>query len=99
MLIIATCFYLASKTEESPVHIKTVVNEMKNLFSTNFPFDSSHISEFEFYLLEAMQFYTIVYHPYNTLTALINALDLDKKQSMIVLQTSRFKFLTQFYCK
>jgi hypothetical protein len=37
-LVIAACCYVAAKAEESPVHIKTVVNEAKALFSREFLF-------------------------------------------------------------
>jgi cyclin C len=86
MLIIAASFYLATKTEESPVHIKTVVNEMKHLFADKFPYFAEDISEYEFYLLEALDFYTIVYHPYDSLTLYCGLLNLEKS----VLQTACF---------
>ncbi|KAI8852758.1 cyclin-like protein, partial [Chytridium lagenaria] len=54
VLIAPTCLYLASKVEECPVHIKTVVSEMKNVVADNggFPHDPAKIAETEFYLLE-----------------------------------------------
>ncbi|KAJ3214204.1 methylglyoxal reductase (NADPH-dependent) gre2 [Dinochytrium kinnereticum] len=70
MLIAATCLYLASKVEECPVHIKNVVAEMKNVMADagGFPHDPSRIAESEFYLLEELSFYTIIYHPYRSLS-------------------------------
>lgn len=32
-IVIAACCYVAAKAEESPVHIKTVVNESRSVFS------------------------------------------------------------------
>lgn len=36
-LVLAACCYVAAKAEESPVHIKTVITEARNVFgeSTN----------------------------------------------------------------
>jgi cyclin C len=84
ILILTTCFYLSSKVEECPVHIKTLVNEMKLLFQ--FPYDATNISECEFYLLQDLEFYTIVHHPYKTLSLLVQKLKLEKS----ILQTSSF---------
>lgn len=55
------------KVEECPIHIKSIVNEMRHLFGANFPYDSVSIAEFEYYLMEDLEFYTIVYHPYRPL--------------------------------
>lgn len=40
-IVIAACCYVAAKAEESPVHIKTVVNESRSVFSSE---NSAHIS-------------------------------------------------------
>jgi cyclin C len=85
LLICATCFFVASKAEECPIHIKTLVNEMKHLYGSQFPFDASFISEFEFYLLQDLDYYTVVYHPYHTLNICIQHLKLGKT----VLQSAR----------
>lgn len=39
-----------------------------------FPYDSSKVAEFEFYLLEELEFYLIVWHPYRSLTQICNEL-------------------------
>ena len=33
-IVIAACCYVAAKAEESPVHIKTVINESRSVFSS-----------------------------------------------------------------
>ncbi|KAJ3268078.1 hypothetical protein HDV01_003487 [Terramyces sp. JEL0728] len=86
LLVISACFYLASKTEECPIHIKSVVNEMNILYRQEYPYDAVILAEFEFLLLEDLEFHTIVYHPYRPLTQIINHLKLDIK----VLQTARY---------
>jgi cyclin C len=89
LLLCATSFYLASKVEECPTHIKTLVNEMKHLYGSNFPYDATNISEFEFYLLQDLDYHTIVYHPYKTLHLFIQHLRLEKT----ILQTARYTCL------
>lgn len=39
-----------------------------------FPYDSFKVAEFEFYLLEELEFYLIVWHPYRSLTQICNEL-------------------------
>ena len=44
-IVIAACVYLAAKAEESPVHIKNVLSEARNVFSRTSYFlvtDASH---------------------------------------------------------
>ncbi|KAG2217473.1 hypothetical protein INT45_010759 [Circinella minor] len=70
ILVLVTCVYLATKIEECPVHIKVVTQEAKHIFQVDyggFPYDSSKVAEFEFYLLEELEFYLIVWHPYRPL--------------------------------
>ncbi|KAG2178671.1 hypothetical protein INT44_001824 [Umbelopsis vinacea] len=70
MLVMATCVYLACKIEECPHHIKMIVQETKHVLQDigGFRYDSSSVAEFEFYLLEELEFYLIVWHPYRSLT-------------------------------
>ncbi|KAI8635949.1 cyclin-like protein [Parasitella parasitica] len=77
ILVLVTCVYLATKIEECPVHIKMVTQEAKTVFQAEFggfPYDSSKVAEFEFYLLEELEFYLIVWHPYRSLTQICNEL-------------------------
>ncbi|KAI9309233.1 cyclin-like protein [Cunninghamella echinulata] len=77
LLVLVTCVYLASKIEECPVHIKMITQEAKVAFQDfhgGFPYDSSKVAEFEFYLLEELEFYLIVWHPYRSLTSICQEL-------------------------
>ena len=87
MLMCAVSYYLACKAEECPTHIKTVVNEMRHLFAALFPYEAKHISEYEFYLLQDLEFYTIVYHPYKTLEMFVQKLGFEK----LVLQGASYQ--------
>lgn len=69
-LLIATAFYLASKTEESPHHIRLVASEARQLWPEHVPSDPSRLGEMEFCLISEMHSQLIVWHPYRTLTAL-----------------------------
>ncbi|KAI8894381.1 g1/s-specific cyclin c [Globomyces pollinis-pini] len=83
LLVCATCLYLACKADECPVHIKSVVNEMKHLHgSSKFPYEANHIAEFEFYLLEDLNFFTVVYHPYRPLKQFLEHLKLDTNKNI-----------------
>ncbi|KAI9485165.1 MAG: cyclin-like protein [Benjaminiella poitrasii] len=77
VLVLVACVYLATKIEECPIHIKMVTQEAKTVFQVEFggfPYDSSKVAEFEFYLLEELEFYLIVWHPYRSLTQICNEL-------------------------
>jgi len=43
-----------------------------------FDYDTSKLAEFEFYLLEELEFYLIVYHPYRDLTLIAKDLKLEE---------------------
>ncbi|KAF9323998.1 hypothetical protein BG006_000946 [Podila minutissima] len=94
-LVAATCIYLACKIEECPQHIKHIITEMKGALASTrhnspylggFDYDTSKLAEFEFYLLEELEFYLIVYHPYRDLTLIAKDLKLEESN----LQTAWF---------
>ncbi|KAI5124300.1 hypothetical protein M0805_008908 [Coniferiporia weirii] len=74
-LVLAACCYVAAKAEESPVHIKTVIMEARNVFSEynirHFPTDNSKLAEMEFYLVDDLECDLVVFHPYRTLMTLV----------------------------
>jgi len=75
-IVLAACCYVASKAEESPIHIKNVVSEARNLFNNEYgvpmvPMDNSKLAEMEFYLMEDLECDLVVYHPYRTLMTLV----------------------------
>lgn len=73
-LILATCVYLACKMEECPQHIRSVVSEAKSLWPDFITHDPTKLGECEFYLIEQLEAYLIVHHPYRSLVQLSKAL-------------------------
>ncbi|KAK9235585.1 cyclin-like protein [Lipomyces kononenkoae] len=73
-LIIATCVYLACKMEECPQHIRSVVSEAKSLWPDFITHDPTKLAECEFYLIEELDSFLIVHHPYRSLIQISNAL-------------------------
>ncbi|GAA94816.1 hypothetical protein E5Q_01470 [Mixia osmundae IAM 14324] len=73
-LVAATCLYVATKAEETPVHIKAIVAEGRATCTEcgmpPFSSDTTKVAEMEFYLLEELEFHLIVYHPYQSLVKL-----------------------------
>ncbi|KAG8905135.1 RNA polymerase II holoenzyme cyclin-like subunit [Tulasnella sp. 403] len=76
--VAAACCYVAAKAEETPIYLKTVVQDARSIFSSygvkNFPTDNSKLAEMEFYLLEDLEFHLIVFHPYRSLATLCGRL-------------------------
>lgn len=75
-LLTATVFYLASKTEESPHHIRLVASEARQAWPDFVPGDVSRLGEMEFCLISDMRSQLIVWHPYRTLMELKENQDL-----------------------
>jgi cyclin-C len=75
-LFVATAFYLASKTEESPHHIRLVAAEARQSWPEFVPGDVSRLGEMEFCLISEMRSQLIVWHPYRSLIALKENQDL-----------------------
>ena len=75
-LLVATAFYLASKTEESPHHIRLVASEARQAWQEYVPTDVSRLGEMEFCLISEMRSQMIVWHPYRTLIELKDNPDL-----------------------
>ena len=69
-LLVATAFYLASKTEESPHHIRMVAAEARNAWPEYVSGDVSRIGEMEFSLISEMRSQLTIWHPYRTLITL-----------------------------
>ncbi|EFP82672.2 uncharacterized protein PGTG_08868 [Puccinia graminis f. sp. tritici CRL 75-36-700-3] len=71
-LVAAAAVYVATKVEEAPSHIKTVLEAARSVFSDYpalgpFPNDATVLAEMEFYLIEDLDFHLIVWHPYRDL--------------------------------
>ena len=69
-LLLTTAFYLASKTEESPHHIRFVFGEARQFWPEFVPGDVSRIGEMEFSLISEMRSQLIIWHPYRSLMEL-----------------------------
>jgi cyclin-C len=65
--LVSTAFYLASKTEESPHHIRAVTVEARSLWPDFIPGDVARIGEMEFSLISELRSQLIIWHPYRTL--------------------------------
>lgn len=71
-LVAAAAVYLATKVEEAPSHIKSVLEAARSVFSDYsalgpFPNDATVLAEMEFYLIEDLDFHLMVWHPYRDL--------------------------------
>lgn len=71
-LVAPTCLYLASKAEESTVQARLLVFYIKKLHSDEkYRFEIKEILEMEMKILEALNYYLVVYHPYRALSQLL----------------------------
>lgn len=69
-LLVTTCLYVACKIEECPQHIRVITSEARNLWPEYIPQDITKVAEFEFYLIEEMDLYLVIHHPYKSLLQL-----------------------------
>ncbi|KAL6845917.1 hypothetical protein ACP4OV_023365 [Aristida adscensionis] len=75
-LVAPTCLYLASKVEESTVQARLLVFYIKKMcgqcgIDDKYRFEIKDILEMEMKLLEALDYYLVVYHPYRPLLQLL----------------------------
>ncbi|KAK5784151.1 cyclin-C1-2 isoform X3 [Gossypium raimondii] len=71
-LVAPTCLYLASKAEESTVQARLLVFYIKKLSSDEkYRYEIKDILEMEMKILEALNYYLVVFHPYRTLSPLL----------------------------
>ncbi|KAI5961643.1 SSN8 [Candida pseudojiufengensis] len=69
-LLITTCLYVSCKIEECPQHIRLIISEARNIWPEYIPHDTTKLAEFEFYLIEEMDLYLFLHHPYKSLIQL-----------------------------
>ncbi|KAL9228348.1 hypothetical protein vseg_003939 [Gypsophila vaccaria] len=69
-LLAPTCLYLAAKAEESTVQARLLVFYIKKMYPEDirYRFEIKDILEMEMKILEALNYYLIVFHPYRSLT-------------------------------
>ncbi|CAI9770659.1 unnamed protein product [Fraxinus pennsylvanica] len=71
-LVAPSCLYLASKAEESTVQARLLVFYIKKLYSDEkYRFEIKEILEMEMKILEALNYYLVVFHPYRALSELL----------------------------
>ncbi|KAI3450827.1 hypothetical protein Pfo_007492 [Paulownia fortunei] len=71
-LVAPTCLYLASKAEESTVQARLLVFYIKKLYSDEkYRYEIKEILEMEMKILEALNYYLVVFHPYRALSQLL----------------------------
>ncbi|KAG6680607.1 hypothetical protein I3842_13G050700 [Carya illinoinensis] len=74
-LVAPTCLYLASKAEESTVQARLLVYYLKKLCADEkYRYDRYEIKdilEMEMKILEALNYYLVVFHPYRALSQLL----------------------------
>jgi len=83
-LIAPSCLYVASKVEESSTHAPAskFESEMKMLDSS-FPYKTADILECEFYIIEAMDYHLIIFHPYRTLAECLQDCGIGKEKEFL----------------
>ncbi|GKU85996.1 hypothetical protein SLEP1_g585 [Rubroshorea leprosula] len=74
-LVAPTCLFLASKAEESTVQTKVLVFYSKKMYNEEkyekYRYEVKDILEMEMKILEALDYYLVVFHPYRTLAQLL----------------------------
>lgn len=71
-LVAPACLYLASKAEESTVQARLLVFYIKKLYvDEKYRFEIKDILEMEMKILEALNYYLVVFHPYRSLAQLL----------------------------
>lgn len=67
-MIIAAAIYLACKIEECPQHIKVVTTEIQTVWGLGkVSCETQKLAEAEFYLINELDTYLIIHHPYRIL--------------------------------
>lgn len=73
LLVAPACLYLASKAEESTVQARLLVFYIKKLYTDEkYRFEIKEILEMEMKILEALDYYLVVFHPYRALSQLLH---------------------------
>ncbi|CAM8978844.1 unnamed protein product [Rhodiola kirilowii] len=69
-LVIPTCLYLASKSEESTVQARLVIFFIRKLYD-KYRYEVKDMLEMEMKILEALNYHLLVFHPYRALPQFI----------------------------
>ncbi|XP_030547722.2 cyclin-C1-2-like [Rhodamnia argentea] len=80
-LVAPACLYLAAKAEESTVQAKALAFFIRKLYAEEKPryerYEIKDILEMEMKILEALNYYLVVFHPYRSLTHLLQDAGMD----------------------
>ncbi|KAI6694434.1 hypothetical protein NL676_022144 [Syzygium grande] len=77
-LVAPACLYLAAKAEESTVQAKALVFYIRKMYSDEkYRYEMKDILEMEMKILEALNYYLVVFHPYRSLTQLLQDAGMD----------------------
>ncbi|XP_030454824.1 cyclin-C1-2-like isoform X1 [Syzygium oleosum] len=77
-LVAPACLYLAAKAEESTVQAKALVFYIRKIYSDEkYRYEMKDILEMEMKILEALNYYLVVFHPYRSLTHLLQDAGMD----------------------
>ncbi|KAL5794756.1 hypothetical protein ACOSP7_003350 [Xanthoceras sorbifolium] len=72
-LVAPTCLYLASKAEESTVQARLLTFYIKKIYSDEkYRYEVKDILEMEMKILEALNYYLVVFHPYRSLVQFLH---------------------------
>ncbi|KAA8550577.1 hypothetical protein F0562_002261 [Nyssa sinensis] len=71
-LVAPTCLYLASKAEESTVQARLLVFYIRKIYSDEkYRYEIKDILEMEMKILEGLNYYLVIFHPYRALSQLL----------------------------
>lgn len=82
-LVAPACLYLASKAEESTIQARVVQYYMKRIYADEkYRYEIKDILEMEMKILEALNYYLVVFHPYHSLTQLLQDAGMGDRESI-----------------
>jgi cyclin-C len=94
-LVLTTAYYLASKMEETPQHIRLIATEARSLWGAEcVSMDVSKLGECEFFLISEMNSQMIVHQPYRTLTALQAEFNMSPDESAVAWSIINDSYMT-----
>nr|KJB42476.1 hypothetical protein B456_007G156900 [Gossypium raimondii] len=97
-LVAPTCLYLASKAEESTVQARLLVFYIKKLSSDEkYRYEIKDILEMEMKILEALNYYLVVFHPYRTLSPLLQDAGMNDMTCIYIASVYREKDITTWF--
>eukprot|EP00698_Gefionella_okellyi_P019532 TRINITY_DN5994_c0_g1_i1.p1 TRINITY_DN5994_c0_g1~~TRINITY_DN5994_c0_g1_i1.p1 ORF type:complete len:256 (-),score=43.95 TRINITY_DN5994_c0_g1_i1:56-823(-) len=78
-LVAPTCLYIATKVEEASITAKSLAQWMQGIVnpSTGWKYKDSHVLVMELYIMEALNFQLVVFHPYRPLLQFAHDAGLD----------------------